>query len=345
LSVNGEYQTKPDVAVVVFGEEPYAEGNGDLDNLEYQRLNKTDLALLKRLNKAGIPVVSIFITGRPLWVNAELNESDAFVVAWLPGSEGQGVADVIVADSEGKPRLDFKGKLSFSWPKMPDQTSVNLGDSEYQPLFKYGYGLTYDSKETIGTLNTDVAVTEVSNQDFELLKNAIKAPMKLSIGLGDKRKVMTSSVIENDNVHIRTIDRLVQEDARQISFSGKGAERVAIGQDFPSDLASYAEQNGALSVLVKIDKPLAENALLVGVECGEKCDRGIDVSAVLDSQKLGEWQRLNIALSCFTNQGVNLRSVFEPFVMFSAKKLKVAIADIAVVVNQKTNNSKCKNNN
>ena len=89
LSVDGSFEQKPDVAIVVFGEDPYAEGHGDRDNLEFQRGDKRDLALLKKLSKQGIPVVSVFISGRPMWVNPEFNASDAFVAAWLPGSEGQ----------------------------------------------------------------------------------------------------------------------------------------------------------------------------------------------------------------------------------------------------------------
>ncbi|MCP4991848.1 MAG: glycoside hydrolase family 3 protein, partial [Colwellia sp.] len=82
LAVDGTYTQKPEVAIVVFGEQPYAEGIGDIDNLDYQRGNKTDLALLKKLKAQGIKVVSVFISGRPMWVNAELNASDAFVAAW-----------------------------------------------------------------------------------------------------------------------------------------------------------------------------------------------------------------------------------------------------------------------
>ncbi|MCJ8274997.1 MAG: glycoside hydrolase family 3 protein, partial [Psychrosphaera sp.] len=131
LNVEGEFKQKPDVAIVVFGEDPYAEGNGDLDNLEYQRGNKKDLALLKKLKAQGIKVVSVFISGRPMWVNAELNASDAFVAAWLPGSEGQGVADVLFTKPNGQMNYDFKGKLSFSWPTTPQQATVNRFDDEY----------------------------------------------------------------------------------------------------------------------------------------------------------------------------------------------------------------------
>ena len=117
LSVDGSYNEKPDVAIVVFGEEPYAEGHGDRDNLEFQRGNKSALALLKKMKSDGIPVVSLFISGRAMWVNAELNASDAFVAVWLPGTEGQGVSDVLFTKLNGEINYDFKGKLSYSWPK------------------------------------------------------------------------------------------------------------------------------------------------------------------------------------------------------------------------------------
>ncbi|MEO7384890.1 MAG: glycoside hydrolase family 3 protein, partial [Novosphingobium sp.] len=94
LSVDGSFSRRPDVAIVVYGETPYAEMRGDLKTLEFQPGDKQALALLKRLKAAGIPTVSVFLSGRPLWVNPELNQSDAFVAAWLPGSEGGGIADV-----------------------------------------------------------------------------------------------------------------------------------------------------------------------------------------------------------------------------------------------------------
>ncbi len=150
LSTDGDFSgTAPDVAIVVFGESPYAEGAGDLDTIEYQRGNKADLQVLESLRNRGIPVVSIFLTGRPLWVNSELNASNAFVVAWLPGSEGAGVADVIFKKVDGNINYDFTGRLSYSWPKRSDQLALNRNDSDYDPLFPYGFGLTYDDTDTL----------------------------------------------------------------------------------------------------------------------------------------------------------------------------------------------------
>jgi beta-glucosidase len=130
LSVQGHYTIRPDVAIVVFGERPYAEFAGDLQSLDYHAAHPQDLALLRRLRAAHIPVVSVFLSGRPLLVNRELAASDAFVAAWLPGSEGGGVADLLIGDAAGAQRHEFRGTLSFAWPAAARRT-----------LFALGYGL------------------------------------------------------------------------------------------------------------------------------------------------------------------------------------------------------------
>jgi beta-glucosidase len=156
LSEDGSYQQRPDVAVVVFGELPYAECYGDLGHLNYDALYPDDRAILEKLAADGIPVVSVFLSGRPLWVNPLLNVSDAFVAAWLPGSEGAGIADVLLRTHAGEVNHDFKGKLSFSWPKYVHQDVLNVGDEDYDPLFPYGYGLTYADSGNLGQLPTDI---------------------------------------------------------------------------------------------------------------------------------------------------------------------------------------------
>lgn len=145
LSVEGNYSDKPDVAVVVFGEDPYAEFMGNVKTIDYAGAEE---ALLRKLQGEGIPVVTIFLSGRPLWLNPELNASDAFVVAWLPGTEGGGIADVLFRDAQGNVNKDFRGKLSFSWPQSVEQTALNRNDANYAALFPYGFGLTYADKDT-----------------------------------------------------------------------------------------------------------------------------------------------------------------------------------------------------
>jgi beta-glucosidase len=152
---------KHDVAIVVIGETPYAEGMGDIrsgDDVIVQAgsqingllkvlepygnttvledLHPEDLQTIMNITSKGVPVVTVLISGRPLVTNRELAASTAFVAAWLPGSEGLGVADVLFGDS------NFSGKLSFSWPEN-DGGDPNVGDDDYAPLFPYGFGLSY----------------------------------------------------------------------------------------------------------------------------------------------------------------------------------------------------------
>jgi beta-glucosidase len=207
LSVDGTFHARPDVAIVVFGENPYAEWHGDIRSIDYRAADtreeidllrpapesprhgswsepraappprsanpgaagsrEGDLALLERLRQKHIPVVAVFLTGRPRGITPELDASNAFVAAWLPGSEGGGIADVLFRKGDGEVNIDFTGKLSFSWPRGATARSGTLGsgtdgngtdsngtdsngtDSNIHhgggdsPLFPYRFGLAY----------------------------------------------------------------------------------------------------------------------------------------------------------------------------------------------------------
>jgi len=142
LSPSGGFSRRPDVAIVVFGEHAYAETAGDVPTLEYSPGDKHDLALLRRLRAQDLPVVALFISGRPLWVTAEIDAADSFVALWLPGLEGGGVADVLFRTAAGAVRYDFRGRLPFSWPASPRPPAV-AGRAGEPPLFPLGYGLSY----------------------------------------------------------------------------------------------------------------------------------------------------------------------------------------------------------
>jgi|LSQX01.2.fsa_nt_gb beta-glucosidase len=124
------------VAVAVIGEKPYAEGVGDRDDLG---LDPEDRATVANLKKAGIPVVTLVISGRPMILGDVLGQSDALLAAFLPGTEGRGITDVLFGDY--KPT----GKLSFSWPRANGQLPLNIHAPEelYDPLFRCGHGLTW----------------------------------------------------------------------------------------------------------------------------------------------------------------------------------------------------------
>lgn len=151
--------TQHDLAIVVIGEKPYAEGLGDIriggrvasgsggfggptsqlqpygPTIELSKLHPEDLATITAITAKGIPVVTVLVAGRPLVVNDELAASAAFVAAWLPGSEGQGVADVLFGDH------DFQGTLSFTWPEKPLVNPIEAGTR-----FPRGFGMQHGPK-------------------------------------------------------------------------------------------------------------------------------------------------------------------------------------------------------
>jgi len=133
-SKDGSGAKGADVGIVIIGETPYAEMEGDRESLV---LDKEDLDAINRIRKTGVPVVVIIVSGRPLIIADELDKWAGLIAAWLPGSEGKGVTDVIFGD------YNPTGRLSVSWPRSMEQIPINFGDSDYDPLFEYGFGLSY----------------------------------------------------------------------------------------------------------------------------------------------------------------------------------------------------------
>lgn len=340
LSVDGSFKTKPDVAIVVFGEEPYAEGNGDIENLEYQRGNKTDLALLKKLKAQGIKVVSVFISGRPLWVNAELNASDAFVAAWLPGSEGESVSDVLFTKVNGEIAYDFKGKLSFSWPAHAEQTTVNRFDTDYQPLLPYGFGLTYlqqdKQQQNDKVLILSEQLSEVSNKEsdeltsFQIFDLAIKKPWSIELKSGDQSAAVISNTQSLGAVNLRTMDKVVQEDARTITFDGSELASVNIFSNFPEDLRAYQEAKAVLSFNVRLETSPTAPVNLAMV-CEGNCKGSLDITSSLMSKKLNEWHKVTIDLSCFKKAGTDFAKVMAPFNLSTKGEVSLSFADISLI--------------
>ncbi|HTR81442.1 MAG TPA: glycoside hydrolase family 3 N-terminal domain-containing protein [Bacteroidota bacterium] len=131
---NGDFpDTAAAYSIVVIGERPYAEGYGDRKDLS---LSPNDVELVNKMKRYGHPVVVVIVSGRPLIIDKILDDADAIVAAWLPGTEGEGVADVLFGDYAPH------GVLSFSWPKNMSQVGVHEGDPGYAPLFPVGFGIT-----------------------------------------------------------------------------------------------------------------------------------------------------------------------------------------------------------
>ncbi len=329
LSPTGEFTSKPDVAIVVFGEEPYAEGHGDKDNLEFERNNKRSLKILKTLKQQGIAVVSVFISGRPMWVNSELNASDAFVAAWLPGTEGQGIADVLLADENGKVQYDFKGKLSFSWPKSPLQTAVNKGDANYSPLLPYGFGLTYKDESTLSNnLNEDSGVDISNLAPLSIFNGSFKTPWRLFLNSNSEQHQVASNSVKLGGITYRTEDKAIQEDAMQFNFDGTAPSYIEINSNFTEDKVAYIEANSALSFSYKVNQIPSSHTYLA-MKCEQGCGGELDITSDFENADLNTWQTMSIDLTCFAKQGVDFARVTSPFIIKTAGELSVSVSDIS----------------
>ncbi len=212
LAPKGDPASKPDIAIVVFGEPPYAEFSGDRKDLAFR--DEEGLALLNAYKARGVPTVAVFLSGRPLWVNRELNAADAFVAAWLPGSEGAGVADVLFGKAQPS------GRLSFSWPKTCEGAPLNGSEGALYPV---GYGLGFAAPriaqipldETCAALSHDAGAAWFANGKLGAQVQALADNALLPDLRGSGNGIVATGV-----------DRKAQEDARRIAF-GPGA-RVSL---------------------------------------------------------------------------------------------------------------------
>lgn len=328
-SPDGAYDQKPDVAIVVFGETPYAEFQGDLDHLDF--VPTGPLETLKRLKAAGVPTVSVFLSGRPLWTNPEINASDAFVAAWLPGSEGAGVADVLIGDANGVARQDFKGKLSFSWPRTAIQTPLNRGDANYDPQFAYGYGLTYATLAATPVLGEEsgVAQTEAASLDL-FVDGRFPAPWSLYLGDagGDYRTGLQQSATSPQGlISMRPADAGAQESGRALTFRGGGAQTIIIATSgAPLDLSTATMRGRALTFRYRVDKAPQSNVTL-GLGEGRR-----DITTALVDTPSGQWREMIVPLSCFAAVGATLDRISTPFVLTTEGSLGLSVADIRLTL-------------
>lgn len=244
LAPEGNAGAQPDIAIVVFGEQPYAEFVGDRKDLAFR--DEEGLALLKAYKARGVPTVAVFLSGRPLWVNRELNAADAFVAAWLPGSEGAGVADVLFGKAQPT------GRLGFSWPATCEGAPLNGREGA---LFPLGYGLGFAAPRI-----APVPLDETCNA----LAHDSGAAWFESGKLGSQVQAVADNALLPDlrgsgNGIVATgVDRRAQEDARRIAF-GPGAKLSFTGP--ASDAAfritySVAQRPAAPVTVTAGGKPL-----------------------------------------------------------------------------------------
>lgn len=291
LSVDGSYAAKPDVAVVVFGEEPYAEFEGDRKNAVFT--DEEGLNLLRKFKAAGVRTVAVFLSGRPLWMNREINAADAFVAAWLPGSEGAGVADVLYG------KRPATGRLSFSWPAGCDGKPVNGPEGA---LFNLGYGLSLGERSTIGKLDETCAYLNAGPAADWFVDGKL-APGTMITGDGAPLPGLRGQA---GGIAARGVDRKRQEDAREITFA-------------PGATLSFAHRqsgSGAFRISYFLpDQPQAPVKLTLG-------KNSVDITRQLALSAGKGWREMIITDACAPGLGQSLA-------ITSSGPLKLQIAAVS----------------
>ncbi|MYN05273.1 glycoside hydrolase family 3 protein [Pseudoduganella sp. DS3] len=321
-----------DAVVAVVGERPYAEGDGDIGpsgTLRHSSRYPEDLAVLQAVAGKGKPVITVFVAGRPLFVNDLLNLSDTFIAAWLPGTEGKGVSDLLV---KGPRAYDFRGTLSFSWPKSACQTPLNAGDADYAPLFALGYGLRKGQRSALGKLDASFAPGGCGASDvFPVHGQADRASFPLVLRSGSEQLALgadLNATFRLPGISVQTAQVNTQQDAKLVTWSAARAGAPA------ASLAARGANAMRLPPAAARDGALQFDTIVANAPQG-KVSVAIQGTA-LDATRLftrlagkGK-QTVKLPLACFTARGLQLEGVDTPFSISADAPFAAAIANIDI---------------
>ena len=328
LSPEGSFTERPDAAIVVFGETPYAEFQGDIASLQLRPELRRPIATMQRLKQQGIPVVAVMITGRPLYVNEALNAADAFVAAWLPGSEGGGVADMLFAAADGAPAHEFQGLLPTAWPA----TAQHGGET----LYPFGYGLRYAHGPRAWTaLPEDSGVSDDGSDGGVFFDRGVPASSwSLTVSRADGTNALRVTTVPAEalggRVRIAATDHGVQEGARSFAIAAhaQGAA-IELSTFDPIDLSRETNGDMLLLTTVRRDAPIART-LSMAVSCDSApCGEAVPVRE-FGALALGEWQTVGVLLKCFRATGADMTRITAPFRIATDGAAEISIARVAL---------------
>ncbi len=319
----GTSDAAADMVIAVYGEDAYAEFQGDRTHLDFVPTG-FDTARLNAFKTRNIPVISVFLSGRPMWVNPELNASDAFIAAWLPGSEGGGIADMLFRSD---PAFEFTGRLPFSWPKSATQTDLNVGDADYDPLFAYGYGLGFASTDTLGALSevSGLSADAGGSTDVFFTAGQPAKPWSLfaNIAGGDLR--VSEIPFDSGGLAVARTDHKAQEDALSIRFADP-ASSLRISAFSAVDMSRQSNGSMELAFHIRAQTPAS---LKIGMGCG---DTGNCEAAFMPLQVDGsDWTEQRINLSCFARAGVDMTNIGDAIIIKAEQQTSLSITNIRLM--------------
>ena len=323
FSEDGYFNQDVDIVIAVYGEDPYAEFQGDRENLDFVS-NVFDTNILENYKNREIPVVSVFLSGRPMWTNPEINSSDAFVAAWLPGSEGGGISDLLFRVD---PSYDFTGRLSFSWPAKAKVSNNS------EKLFDLGYGLSYESKSQINLVAVDSGLenSDLASTGQFYNKGAVVDPWKLFLISGVLEKQIASFPTSVGGLIISKTDHLAQEDALRIHWTSGDETRYSpaedgdyfrISTDQPDNMTR--QSNGAMKLAFNAKSFSASNEK---IQIGQ-CDVNLDCNQTLEIEINNEWREYMISLKDFENLGIDMSSITSSILIKAKPGVEIGISNI-----------------
>jgi len=315
FSEDGDTSIEADVVIAVYGEDPYAEFQGDRENLDFVP-NGFDTNKLTTYKNKGIPVVSVFLSGRPMWANPEINNSDSFIAAWLPGSEGGGVSDILF---QTDPSYDFLGRLSFNWP----QSAVVIKNNN-DPLFKIGYGLSYDSIDYIDPLseNSGLENNEIASTGEYFTKGEVVPPWVIWLISGELEKQIASFPSSVGGLIISKTDHVAQEDALRINWTKSDGDYFRISSVNPNDLTR--QSNGAMKLAFNAKSFTNNDAIL---QIGQ-CDDSDNCNKTLEIKVSGDWKEYIISLSSFEDLGVDMSKIISSILIKAQAGVDIGLSNI-----------------
>lgn len=319
FSPKGDSNVKADVVVAIYGEDPYAEFQGDRVNLDFTP-NDFDVTTLAKFKKQGIPIVSVFLSGRPLWTNPEINNSDAFVAAWLPGSEGGGISDLLF---QRDPSYDFTGKLSYVWPN----TAVFSKDAK--PLFPLGYGLNYKSDSVVDELSeeSDLESLNVASTGKFYGKGSVIAPWTLWIKSGNLNKQIGSFPTSTGGLIISKTDHKAQEDGLKLKWTQSESikEQFRINTPTPNDMSRQTTGSMELAFYAKSFSGKDATVILsMGCDKDDPCyDKTLEINIGANG-----WKDYRVSLTCFQKLGVDMNNVYTAFMITAEPGVEIGLSDV-----------------
>jgi beta-glucosidase len=352
FSADGQFSKRPDVAMVVFGERPYAEFEGDRETLAYSPDDSHDLQLLRRLHRQHIPVVAVFLSGRPMWVNPELNASDAFVAAWLPGSEGAGIADVLFRAASGKVPFDFTGRLGFSWPQTAMPVTFQSSGPVDGALFARGFGLDYEHAAHLPQLSEQAHIPADRAVAGTLYHAAhVTAPWSLFVSDASAEVRLTTSqqvspqgalTVARDSAGVTATwngaqSSMVRIAGRQADFRAQAARGEQVEMRFRVTQAP----SGRVQLGVRCLEPYARHPATSAASstgpvpdaalCREPGGAMLDFTRAFQQTPTGKWTTLSYSLSCFSAHHADLSNLAAPFALATDGRFSLTIADIRLI--------------